>query len=99
MPTLFIIIGKAKAKTKNDDKVVKIDFTKYHLGDIPKLLALAKVVSSGKVDKEAFDFLGIKEDEIKKYDKIKICLEESLAKVIAGKVKVKDVGYDLFSCE
>ncbi|MCY0884219.1 MAG: hypothetical protein OWQ50_10850 [Acidianus infernus] len=99
MATLFIVLGKAKPKTKEGDIVKTIDFSKYDLGDIPKLLALAKVIGSGKID-DAYKFLGVTEEEMKKIDTIKICMEDRLRKIVGDKLK-KSLNPDtnLFSCE
>lgn len=103
MATLFIVMGNARAKLNKGDKMIEINIDKYGLGDIPKLLALAKLIMSSndknKIDEEAYKFLGLRSDEIAKYDKIKICLDSSFSKVIKGKVKLPDIGYDIFSCE
>ena len=102
MPTLFIVIGTAKVKAGSDDKIIRIDFKKYGFGDIPKLLALAKIVGSGKIDKDALSVLGVKDlKELEGYDKVKICLEQKLEKIVEDKVKptIKDGVNIIFSCE
>lgn len=104
MPTLYIVIGKAKPKLKEGDKSITIDFDKFSPSDIPSLFKIASLLNhnadQNEVDSSVKKVLGMEPSEVMKFDKIKLCMEKSfLAIARSVTTKKKKLDYDIFGCE
>lgn len=99
------MIGNAKKPNlKDEDKLIVLDLKKFSFFDMPSLLKMSSMspenVKDDALDSRTKKLLGMDASEMKKYDKIKICLDTTVLNVVkqATRMQAGKLDYDVFDC-